>query len=143
MALHLVKLADSNRAEEPGVLPDPDDTARAMICISLLNKETQPENLISYFYNGSYFVTYKGERNPSISTNCNVLLTLLSLPNPDQYAVQISSVITYLCSAWDHGQFRDKWVSWNDRALDLADFLERVETLSIDATCPSLYSSVH
>ena len=102
----------------PGLLADADDTAKTIIALSFLGREVRPDRLISEFDNGSYFLTYKGERNPSVSTNCNVLLALLHVPDSYLYAAQISRIIHYLCSAWNHSNFKDKWVCVNCVAIE-------------------------
>ena len=110
--IHLI-YTERHWSSAPGLLADADDTAKTIIALSYLGREVRPDGLISEFDNGSYFFTYKGERNPGVSTNCNVLLALLHLPDPHEYAAQISRVIHYLCSAWNHSNFKDKWVCVN------------------------------
>ena len=115
--IHLI-YTERRWSSAPGLLADADDTAKTIIALSCLGRKVRPDRLISEFDNGSYFLTYKGEEKPSVSTNCNVLLALLRLPDPYQYAAQISRVVYYLCSAWNHGNFKKKWVCVNVAAID-------------------------
>ena len=79
--IHLI-YTERRWSSAPGLLADADDTAKTIIALSYLGREVRPDRLISEFDNGSFFFTYKGERNPSVSTNCNVLLALLHLQDP-------------------------------------------------------------
>ncbi|KAM0805418.1 hypothetical protein BDR22DRAFT_969133 [Usnea florida] len=103
----------------PGLLADADDTAKTMIALSCMGRKVRPDRLISEFDTGPYFLTNKVNTNPSVSTNSNVLLALLHLPDPYQYAAQISRIVDYLCSAWNHGNFTDKWNTSTNYAMML------------------------
>ncbi|MCJ1245726.1 hypothetical protein MMC30_002930 [Trapelia coarctata] len=93
-----------------GLLADADDTAKAILSLSLLGKTSvSPDQLIAKFDNGVYFDTYVEESNPSFSANCNVLNALLHHPLPSQYTAQISRATEFLCNAWYHGVLKDKW----------------------------------
>ena len=119
----LIRLIYTKRrwSSAPGLLADADDTAKTMIALSRIGRKVRPDRLILEFDNGSYFVTNKGEKTPSVATNSIVLLALLHLPDPYQYAAQISRVADYLCSAWNHGSFTDRWVCVKAAAEDWAN----------------------
>jgi hypothetical protein len=92
-------------------MPDADDTAKSILSLYLLGRhDTKPDQLIKTFRNADYFRTYKAERNPSFSANCNVLAALLHVHDPCDYAETIHKIVDYLCTAWFTGKVRDKWV---------------------------------
>ncbi|CAG8948914.1 hypothetical protein HYFRA_00002041 [Hymenoscyphus fraxineus] len=95
-----------------GAIPDADNTAKAILTLSLLNREYHdPSRMITSFFNGSYFQTYPSEQNPSFSATCNVLIALLHLKDVTRYEIQIASAVDFLCSCWSSGSMRDKWTS--------------------------------
>lgn len=93
------------------VLPDADDTSRLILTLNLHGRQTSPERLVQEFRAEGYFKTYKMERNPSLSANCNVFLALLSSPEPWSYLSDIETTLRYLCKAcWEsNGCLEDKW----------------------------------
>ena len=96
----------------PQVLPDADDTSKAILTLSLLGEQVSSEHMVSYFeMKEGHFKTYVGERNPSFSANCNVLMALLHNSELDKYLPQIESITRYLCQSWLSGTMTDKWVS--------------------------------
>ncbi|PQE10395.1 ent-kaurene synthase protein [Rutstroemia sp. NJR-2017a WRK4] len=90
-------------------LPDADDTAKSMLCLSYAKRQVSPEALIQTFDAGKCFKTYAMERNPSVSANCNVLNALLHLPQVDNYTQQITNIVLFIHRAWEGGSLRDKW----------------------------------
>ena len=95
----------------PGILPDADDTAKTIITMSLLGNHLDPGQMIRQFTTKQgHFSTYPGERNASLSANCNVLQALLQSINVELYRGQILSATTFLCDSWWTGTIRDKWV---------------------------------
>ena len=78
----------------------------------MLDKPKSPDSLLKRFERDHHFVTYVGERNPSLSANCNVLLSLLHASEPGQYTKQIQLTARYICDCWSTNQdhVRDKWV---------------------------------
>jgi hypothetical protein len=93
----------------PGFLPDADDTARALLAMAHLGQPTDPSSLIEGFEASTHFTTYQFERDPSTSTNCNVLLALLNTPCPEEHACQIEKTANFLHSRWEDGALQDKW----------------------------------
>lgn len=69
------------------------------------------ESLIKAFEAKDHFRTYEGERNPSISANCNVLTCLLMMDDPTVYAHQIIKTAKFLCEQVHTDSVREKWVS--------------------------------
>ncbi|KAM5456799.1 hypothetical protein MaudCBS49596_001040 [Microsporum audouinii] len=90
---------------------DADDTAKALLALSILGDHTSPTGLLKEFECETHFRTYKGERNASFSANCNVLLALLSQPNPSLYTSQIEKATKFLCNMWWESDtfIEDKW----------------------------------
>ena len=117
----LIRLIYTERrfSAAPGLLANADDTAKTMIALSCVSRRVRPNGLISEFDNGPYFLTYKGEETPSVGTNSIVLLALLHLPDPYQYATQISRLVEYLCSAWNYGNFTERRVCIKAAAIEL------------------------
>lgn len=89
-----------------------DDTAKAILALRLIGHEISPTQMLDVFEGDKHFRTYPHERDPSISANCNVLLTLLNLPNVTHYAPQIVKTVKFLCDYWWNcdGVIKDKWV---------------------------------
>ncbi|KAM7197579.1 ent-kaurene synthase [Rhypophila sp. PSN 637] len=77
----------------PHFLADVDDTAKAITCLAILEKDTDPAKMIEIFEGETHFKTYLNERNPSFSANCNALLALLHQRNPQKFAAQINKAI--------------------------------------------------
>ncbi|KAL2015848.1 hypothetical protein VTK56DRAFT_4695 [Thermocarpiscus australiensis] len=90
---------------------DADDTAKALLSLSLLNQPVDPGPLIEAFEAESYFRTYPSERDPSLSANCNALLALLHQPDPSRHSSQIKKLVKFICHCWwvTDGEIKDKW----------------------------------
>ncbi|KAK3485191.1 uncharacterized protein B0T23DRAFT_436094 [Neurospora hispaniola] len=93
----------------PGGLVDADDTARAIMALRHLGTKVGVESLIRTFEANDHFRTYEGERNPSISANCNVLSCLLMMDDPTVYAQQIVKTAKFLCEQVYTDSVREKW----------------------------------
>ncbi|KAB8291055.1 hypothetical protein EYC80_009744 [Monilinia laxa] len=93
----------------PGFLADADDTAKSISVLSKLGYNAPIEPMLTRFEAHSCFLTYHGERNQSISANCNVLMCLLQSPQPSAYAAQISKCTTYIIDICMTGNMQDKW----------------------------------
>ncbi|KAL4905807.1 hypothetical protein BDW74DRAFT_177509 [Aspergillus multicolor] len=93
----------------PGVIVDADDTARVILALNLSGCPALPDRLIQRFKKGDRFQTYDRERDPSFSTNCNVLLALLHAPDPQLYSAEIELALHFLYLHHDRGDLRDKW----------------------------------
>lgn len=117
---------------------DADDTAKALLALRLLGRPANADLMISKFRtNDGHLQTYVGERNSSFSANCNVLIALLHMCEPDQYVTEISTITTFLCESWWKGTTKDKWVSGQAVAFtDLILFvLEPLPSILYDASC--------
>ncbi|KAI1136024.1 Ent-kaurene synthase [Hypoxylon sp. FL0543] len=90
-------------------LPDADDTAKTMIALQHFNNHIDIRPLIQAFETEDHFSTYSGERNPSFSANCNVLICILSQKNLSPYMSQITKATKFLCSKVVSGNVREKW----------------------------------
>ncbi|KAI9841645.1 MAG: hypothetical protein M1837_000492 [Sclerophora amabilis] len=92
-------------------VPDADDTAKSIIIRNLLGKKTTPDKLIERFEGTDHFLTYRMERHPSLTTNCNVLSAMLESPEPMKYISQIEKCARFLCFSWTRSDalFMDKW----------------------------------
>ena len=120
---HLANLLKSALAQQDGVTgfapsiqPDADDTAKALTSLSAMGEQISPMGLFDHFEGENHFRTYTAESNPSFSANCNVLLSLLSQPNPSLFGKQIEKATTFLCKVWweSDGWVQDKWVRVRD-----------------------------
>lgn len=94
-----------------GMLPDADDTAKAIHSLKALGRSVSPLKMLSHFLTPSgYLATYPRERNPSPSANCNVLLCLPQSPDLVDALVSIERIIGWLCECWWNNKMEDKWV---------------------------------
>ncbi|KAI4118551.1 MAG: hypothetical protein LQ345_001436 [Seirophora villosa] len=110
----------------PGIEPDLDDSAKSSIIFSLLGRRGFSGQVVEHFDSTRCLKTYKGERNPSLSANCNALLSVLldlddSRSNQSLYA-PIEKVALFICDSWwnTSGPLDDKWSqnadgSWGSR----------------------------
>lgn len=94
----------------PTSIPDSDDTAKTIMALRHLGKIVSVDALVEAFESEDHFRTYERERNPSFTSNCNVLTCLCMLEDPLPYALQISKAAKFLCSQVSGGNVRDKWV---------------------------------
>ncbi|KAF5696443.1 ent-kaur-16-ene synthase [Fusarium mundagurra] len=109
-------LADALRNENGviGFAPhtaDVDDTAKALLALSLVNESVSPDIMIKVFEGKDHFTTFGSERDPSLTSNLHVLLCLLKQPNVSQYHPQILKTTLFICQWWwdsDH-HVKDKW----------------------------------
>ncbi|KAF5658386.1 gibberellin cluster-kaurensynthase [Fusarium denticulatum] len=90
---------------------DVDDTAKAILALSLVNESVSPDIMIKVFEGKEHFTTFGSERDPSLTSNLHVLLCLLKQPNLSQYHPQILKTTLFVCQWWwdsDH-HVKDKW----------------------------------
>ena len=90
---------------------DVDDTAKALEALHHLGFEYSIKSLVQTYESSEHFVTYPGERNPSLSANCNVLIALLLCEDTDQHIPQIAKAAKFLTDGVFKCQVREKWVS--------------------------------
>ncbi|KAJ5921344.1 terpenoid cyclases/Protein prenyltransferase [Penicillium verhagenii] len=125
----------------PGIMPDPDDTARVLMTINFLGSQVDFTPMVTKFRSHPCFKTYEMERNPSLSANCNVLLALVSSDNPGAYVEEITAVLNYLLGAWKKGNLSDKWnSSAHYSCMILCSALVRALQLHTDSTLKATYS---
>ena len=94
------------------MLADADDSAKAISTLNLLGRHVHAKSLVEKFWSQKgHFQNYTGERNASLSTNCNVLRALLEVPNARDHVAEITSILEFLCEAWWNGATKDKLVS--------------------------------
>ncbi|KAF2012100.1 hypothetical protein BU24DRAFT_453558 [Aaosphaeria arxii CBS 175.79] len=74
-----------------------------------MGRDIDFEPMLAEFERSTYFITYYGERNASISANCNVLAALLQSGNVAKYTSQILKCAEFLNNAWRSGNVQDKW----------------------------------
>lgn len=99
-------------AAASSLVPDADDTAKAIMALRYLGEtDVSVRPLVETFECRSHFLTYPGERNPSFSTNCNILMCLGMLEDPLPYKSQIIKTARFLCDQVYQAQIIDKWVS--------------------------------
>ncbi|KAF2744065.1 hypothetical protein M011DRAFT_461105 [Sporormia fimetaria CBS 119925] len=96
----------------PGIEPDLDDSAKASIVLSLGGRSGFSAALVREFDTPTHLKTYSGERDPSLSANCNALMSLLldSSDFPGK-STTIDKVLRFLIREWssEFGQLKDKW----------------------------------
>ncbi|KAF4431009.1 ent-kaur-16-ene synthase [Fusarium acutatum] len=90
---------------------DVDDTAKALLALSLINQPVSPEIMIKVFEGEDHFTTFGSERDPSLTSNLHVLLSLLKQPSLTKYHPQILKTTMFICQWWwDSDQHvKDKW----------------------------------
>jgi hypothetical protein len=93
-----------------GLLPDAEDTAKSVHTLQLLGRNPDVRPIFDNFQNPTEFVTYAGERTPSITTNCNVLKALLTATAWLKCKESIRITVDFICRSWFSGRFTDKWV---------------------------------
>ena len=108
-----------NKQLGPGMMePDLDDSAKASIILSLSGKPGFSEDIIRSFDAPKALKTYRIERDPSISANCNALLSMI-LDERDypSKSTTIEKVVSFICDSWidTDGSIKDKWVSHSHR----------------------------
>ncbi|KAF5247655.1 hypothetical protein FANTH_6278 [Fusarium anthophilum] len=90
---------------------DVDDTAKALLALSLVDQHASPDIMIKVFEGKDHFTTFGLERDPSLTSNLHVLLSLLKQPNLSKYHPQILKTTLFICQWWwdsDH-HVKDKW----------------------------------
>ncbi|KAK4234574.1 Copalyl diphosphate synthase [Achaetomium macrosporum] len=100
----------------PGGLPDVDDTAKGIEALHHLSVDCEESvsirrlhRVIETYEADEHFITYPGERNPSFSANCNVLILLLTRSSYELYIPQIAKAARFLTRSVLEGHARDKW----------------------------------
>ncbi|KAF7905074.1 uncharacterized protein EAF01_005595 [Botrytis porri] len=93
----------------PGILPDVDDTSKGLETLCYLGHSSSAEGVIQAFEGKEHFLTYRGERNPSFSANCNVLIFFLDRDDRAQYVPQISKTVQFLASQAFNENVKEKW----------------------------------
>ncbi|KAJ2985001.1 hypothetical protein NUW58_g5768 [Xylaria curta] len=90
---------------------DVDDTAKTISTLNKLGRPVSPKSLIETFEGENHFITYKGERDPSPTANCNALLALLHQPDVSVYSSQIEKIARFLIDFWwtSDGKTAEKW----------------------------------
>lgn len=82
-----------------------------MLCLNLIGRAVDPKTVPQHFKSkDGYFCTYLGERDASISANCNFLKALLEVPSVQNYVADIKDLLEFLCDSWWGGAIKDKWV---------------------------------
>lgn len=99
--------------KDPECLPDADDSSVALGALQLLGHgaNVRIEPLLSSFETPTHFVTYKKEKNPGFSTNCNVLLCLLRQGDLLRHTTQVVKTARFLAKLYYENAAKDKFVS--------------------------------
>ncbi|KAL8679406.1 MAG: hypothetical protein Q9186_004317 [Xanthomendoza sp. 1 TL-2023] len=96
----------------PEVMADADATARVQLALSLLGRDPGVSmQMVSRFSCTTHFQTYPGERDSSVSANCNILMALLHCMEPEVHETSIINATDFVCGSWDQIAYKDKWVS--------------------------------
>lgn len=96
----------------PSSLPDSDDTAKTLLALHYLGRNHDIDPLLRYFEADDHFLTYPGERNPSFSANCNVLVSLLILGDPKSHIPQVMKAIRFIYTRFVSDCIQEKWVCY-------------------------------
>lgn len=96
-----------------GIEPDLDDSAKASIILSIGGKTGFSEAIVREFDSTRCLTTYHGERDPSVTANCNALVSLLyddSSFEAKQFTME--KIINFIITEWSvlGGKIKDKWV---------------------------------
>ncbi|KAG7007773.1 FAD-dependent monooxygenase [Physcia stellaris] len=112
----------------PSIQADADDSAKVLLTLNLLGHKHSAKSLTEHFRSDDgHFYTYTGERNSSVSANCNVLRALLETPDPKSYMADVVSILGYLCESWWNDCIKDKWnISPQYSMMLLAETLVRL-----------------
>lgn len=93
---------------------DVDDTAKGLLTLSLLGQEDRvnPDPMFRMFEAKDHFLTFLGERDPSFTSNCHVLLALLQRSDRLQHIIQVRKAADFIVNTWWEcdGKVKDKWV---------------------------------
>lgn len=103
----------TSRPIAPNIEPDADDTAKTVFALEKLGKIDVPwDSILKVFEGPSHFRTYKSERDPSFSANCNLLIALLHTRDLTRVTTQIAKATSFLYDVWwnSTGHIQDKWV---------------------------------
>ncbi|KAK2051275.1 hypothetical protein LY76DRAFT_651418 [Colletotrichum caudatum] len=92
--------------EEGGIIrfaphaPNADDTAKGLMALGLIGRHVAANKIIKVFKGRNHFTTFGSERDPSLTSNCHVLLALLKQPEISRYYPQILKTATFICDYW-------------------------------------------
>ena len=104
----------------PGVGADADDTAKGLKALEALDVSISSERMIHEYEQPECFKTYSSERDPSFTTNCNVLVAILRTREATKYEPQIQKIVRFVCQQW-HLSVKpliDKWVCSEERCFE-------------------------
>lgn len=78
----------------------------------MLGQHVSADAMVDEFDTPTHFKTFAGERDPSLSANCNALLALVHQKDMLSYSTQIQKAAKFLCDHWWNadGSVKDKWV---------------------------------
>ena len=114
LSLNLKHRICINEQFGPGIVPDLDDSAKASIVLSLSGKPGFSEDIFRSFDAPRALKTYRIERDPSISANCNALLSMvLDKSDYPSKSMTIEKIVNFIYDSWmdTEGSIKDKWVS--------------------------------
>lgn len=108
-----VRRHKANRVTAPGIEADLDDSAKSSIILSLFGRPGFTSCIVGHFDSSKHLKTYSAERNPSVSANCNALLSIIL--DSEEYPLKnaaIEKVVNFVCESWwsASGSLDDKWV---------------------------------
>ncbi|KAF2018551.1 hypothetical protein BU24DRAFT_458311 [Aaosphaeria arxii CBS 175.79] len=96
----------------PGIEPDLDDSAKASIVFSLAGRPGFSAVIVEEFDSERCLKTYRGERDPGVSANCNALMSLLFDTHEFKGKTEtIAKVVDFIIAQWTAGgrAIKDKW----------------------------------
>ncbi|KAJ5614595.1 hypothetical protein N7528_008249 [Penicillium herquei] len=112
--------------------PEPDSTAMALRVLDAVGIRRSVKPMIDCFEGSLNYFTYKGERDPSISTNAHVLQALVLYSTSGEYTLSVEKCIRYICKTWWNSRsfIQDKWA--------FIDFLSALGEKRVDDLSDSL-----
>ena len=97
----------------PGIESDLDDSAKSSTIFSLLGRSGFTSRVVQLCDPPECLKTYRAERHPSVSANCNALVSMvLDAEGHESNLAAIAKVIIFICDSWWRvsGSLDNKWV---------------------------------
>lgn len=92
------------------LLPDTDNIATAITSLAYLTKSVSVDSLLQVYKDETFFRIYLGERNPSISVDCNTFVCLLMKKQLNAVFCTDYQNFVIICRQSIQGLILKKWV---------------------------------
>ncbi|KAL8723334.1 MAG: hypothetical protein Q9181_007307 [Wetmoreana brouardii] len=107
----------------PEVVPDADDTSKAITILQFLGKPAPVEPMIKESETFDHFQTYRFEKDPSFTVNCNVLACLLATDIQKPHWANLSPHYATMLFTQSLMKFLASWVQGDSDTLTSNDSL--------------------